>query len=204
MKLLRFIIILFYIVTGVAFAQQKENAALLKYASYFNKELKSWKNTFRHFKLADFKKSSSLQFENTDFYDEESAKEMMSIYKPSLTYSPDKLKLIDIYSAQLSLQKIGNKIISHGGEPNQAIILFNNLSEGKRIWFLGPSGNIEEVLWLSNNKFLFVGYFDKRPLICIGDIPENEFSIYESSDKNCKQIKPYNSPKLKRLNIKEE
>jgi hypothetical protein len=43
-----------------------------------------------------------------------------------------------------------------------------------------------------------------QPVIYIGDMTNNAFEVFSSSDPNCLQNKGYDSPKLAKLNIHEE
>jgi hypothetical protein len=78
-----------------------------------------------------------------------------------------------------------------------------------QILFCGYSLRIQEVIWLTNTKFMMVGAFQNEeskysPVIYIGDISNNSFEVFSSSDSNCQQNKGYDSPKLAKLNIQEE
>jgi hypothetical protein len=133
-----------------------------------------------------------------------------SIYKPALTFSKDSNKFIDIYSYELNLEKKGGKIVYSGSEVDQAISLCNiKTKRWTQILFCGYSLRIQEVIWLTNTKFMLVGSVQTEeskylPVIYIGDITNSSFEIFSSSDSNCHQNIGYESPKLAKLNIQEE
>ena len=187
---------------------QKNNLSI--YQPHFDKELKAWTKTINHFKLSSFKPTDTISFGNSDYYDIKSLKEFYSIYKPALTFSKDSNKFIDIYSYELNLEKKGNKIVYSGSEVDQAISLCDiKMKRWTQILFCGYSLRIQEVIWLTNSKFMLVGSVQNEeskylPVIYIGDIINNSFEIFSSSDLNCQQNKGYDSPKLAKLNIQEE
>lgn len=187
---------------------QKNNLSI--YQSHFDKELKAWTKTITGFKLSSFKPTDTISFGDSDYHGVKSLKEFYSIYKPALTFSKDNNKFIDIYSYELNLEKKGNKIVYSGSEVDQAISLYDiKKNEWIQILFCGYSLRIQEVTWLTNTKFILVGSFQDEesqnsPVIYIGDITNNSFEIFSSSDSNCQQNKGYESPKLAKLNIQEE
>ena len=187
---------------------QKNNLSI--YQSHFDKELKAWTKTFNDFKLSSFKPTDTILFGNSDYQDIKSLKGFYSIYKLALTFSKDSNKFIDIYSYELNLEKKGNKIVYSGSEVDQAISLCDlKMKRWTQILFCGYSLRIQEVIWLTNTKFMMVGSFQNEesknsPVIYIGNITNNSFEIFSSSDSNCQQNKGYDSPKLAKLNIQEE
>ena len=187
---------------------QKNNLSI--YQSHFDKELKGWTKTISNFKLSSFKPTDTIPFGNSDYYGIKSLKEFYSIYKPALTFSKDSNKFIDIYSYELNLEKKDNKIVYSGSEVDQAISLCDiKMKRWTQILFCGYSLRIQEVIWLTNTRFMMVGSVENEeskypPVIYIGDITNNSFEIFSSSDSNCQQNKGYDSPKLAKLNIQEE
>ena len=139
-------------------------------------------------------------------------KDFYSIYKPALTFSPDKNQFIDIYSYWLSLDKEGKTIISRGGEADQAITLCNFITKKwTRIFFRGTTERIQEVIWLTNSKFILVGAEEDEslpskqiPTIYLGDTIDETFVSYISKDnKSFQKSGGYHSPKLLKLKIQE-
>jgi len=187
---------------------QKNNLSI--YQSHFDHELKAWTKTISNFKLSSFKPIDTISFGNEDYNDIKSLKGFYSIYKPALTFSKDSNKFIDIYSYELNLEKKGNKIVYSGSEVDQAISLCNiKMKRWVQILFCGYSLRIQEVIWLTNTKFMLVGSFQNEeskysPVIYIGDMTNNTFEIFSSIDLNCHQNIDYDSPKLAKLNIQEE
>ena len=187
---------------------QKNN--LLIYKSHFDGDLKAWTQTINDFKLSSFKPTDTISFGNLDDHNIKYLKDFYSIYKPALTFSKDSNKFIDIYSYKLNLEKKGDKIIYSGSEVDQAISLCN-IKEKRwtQILFCGYSLRIQEVVWLTNTKFMLVGSVQNDeskylPVIYIGDITNSSFEKFSSSDPNCHQYIGYESPKLVKLNIQEK
>jgi len=187
-----------------------QKSTLSGYKSHFDHELKAWTKTIDDFKLSSFKPTDTIAFGNLEYNDTKTLKEFYSIYKPALTFSKDSNIFIDIYSYELNLEKKGNKIVYSGSEVDQAISLYNiKAKRWTQILFCGSSLRIQEVIWLSNIKFMLVGslWNDESkylPVIYIGDMKNNSFEVFTSNDPNCLQNKGYDSPKLAKLNIQEE
>jgi hypothetical protein len=184
---------------------QKNNLSI--YKSHFESDLKAWTKTINNFSLSSFKPTDTISFGDLDGNDIKNLKDFYSIYKPALTFSKDGNKFIDIYSYELNLEKKGNKIIYSGSEVDQAISLCNiKTKRWTQILFCGYSLRIQEIIWLTNAKFMLVGSFQNEeskylPVIYIGDMINNSFEVFTSSNPNCLQNKGYDSPKLAKLNI---
>ena len=187
---------------------QKNNLSI--YKSHFDNELKAWTKTISDFKLSSFQPNDTISFGNSDYHDIKNLNEFYSIYKPALTFSKDNNKFIDIYSYELNLEKKGDKVIYSGSEVDQAISLCDiKMKRWTQILFCGYSLRIQEVIWLSNVKFMLVGSLQNDeskylPVIYIGNMANNSFETFSSSDPNCFQNKGYNSPKLAKIKIHEE
>jgi hypothetical protein len=183
---------------------------LLVYKSHFDNELKGWTKTINEFKLSSFHPSDTISFGSEDYNDVKSLNGFYSIYKPALTFSKDGKKFIDIYSYELNLEKKGGKIVYSGSEVDQAISLCDlKMKRWTQVLFCGASLRIQEIIWLSNIKFMLVGSFQNdeskfQPVIYVGDVKNKSFEIFTSSDSNCYQNKDYDSPKLAKLNIQEK
>ena len=187
---------------------QKNNLTI--YKLHFDSDLKSWTKTINNFRLSSFKPTDTISFGNLEGNDIKNLKDSYSIYKPALTFSKDGNKFIDIYSYELNLEKKGNKIVYSGSDVDQAISLCNiKTKKWTRILFCGYSLRIQDVTWLTNTKFILVGSTQNeelkyQPIICIGDMTNNSFEIFTSSNPKCLQKEGYDSPKLAKLNIQEE
>jgi len=206
--------ILYYILLGLSsltnnssFGQSPE---LSTYQSYFNSTLSGWTKTFTSFNLLYFQKEKTDPFENIEYMNINDIKDFYSIYKPALTFSPNQNQFIDIYSYWLNLDKEGKKIVSYGGEADQAITLCNfKTKKWTRIAFRGTTERIQDVIWLTNSKFILVGaredkiIFGKyRPVIYIGDTIAKTFKCFVSKDNKLFQKSGgYDSPKLLKLKI---
>ena len=203
---MRNISLLFLLFIGHScFGQDK---ILLKQDKYFDQELKQWTKSFRNFNITDFKVEDTIHFTNNFQQDFNSYKKFLSIYKSIITYSADSSKFIDIYSYQLNLTKKGNYYEANP-DIDQAVLLCNpKIKYWNTIYFGTSSQWIEEVIWISNAKFILVGIIKseddkKKPLILIGDSRKQTIMKYLSSNKYCFQSNiSYSSKKLKRLSIK--
>lgn len=182
-----------------------QNAALSRCRPYFVNELKGWTKTFNKFTLSSFKKEGSVAFEDIEYMDTKDVKEFYSIYKPALTFSPDRVQFIDIYSYWLNLDKEGKTIVSHGGEPDQAITLCNfKIKKWMRILFRGTTERIQDAIWITNSKFILVAIRENSPVIYLGDTNSRSFESFVSAGiRSVKKDLYYDSPKLLRLKIKE-
>jgi hypothetical protein len=203
---MKYLLLLVFIFIGNAFCFAQNNS-LLQYKKYFDQELNQWTKTFSNFNLKDFKPSDTLQFENNYKQDFSRYKEFLLTYKPIITYSPDSSTFIDIYSYQLNLEKKGNSYYVNG-EIDQAILLCNlKRKYWDRIYFGSFSQWIDEVVWISNTKFIMVGITKsaedkKNPLILVGDTEKQALVEYLTVNNNSFQSdQGYRSAKLKRIKI---
>jgi hypothetical protein len=205
----RFILLVFCACMFQFSTAQKNN--LFDYNDYFQHQLSGWTKTIRRFKLAAFKKTGILPFEKLNYSDGGSIENFYAIYKPALSFSDDSTKFIDIYSYWLNLERKGSKIISHGGEVEQAATFFNiKTKKWTRIFFCGYAERIQEVIWVTNTKFIMVGVSEENdsayhPVIYIGNAVTKSFDVFTADDTGCYQYKyGYDSPKLLSLKIHEE
>ena len=187
-------------------SKQKTKPALFK--RYFDNELKRWTSSFTNFKLSEFKIADTISFENSEELDFKTLKSFLSTYKPLITFTKDKNQFIDIYSYQLNLEKKGNSYVANV-DIDQAVYLCNLKTRyWGRIFFGGYSRWVDDIVWISNTKFLLVGSekgddYKNRPRIYLGDTIKQSFEEFEDGNKACIQSKGYESQKLKNLNIKE-
>lgn len=180
-------------------AQDKPN----DYLKNFNIELKVWKNTFTNFELTEFKEEEKTNFKDL-YLENVTFKELNEEYKIIGTYSPNKTKLVDIYS-YLNLEKNGNTYEALI-DVDQNIDLYI-ISENKRIRLVscGSSKGIDEVFWVTEKKLLLVGtqYSEiQKPIIIIVDFENLTVTEFSNTNDICKQIAKYKSPKINKLKIK--
>jgi hypothetical protein len=188
-----------------------QHADLTPFKTYFDNQLKGWTKTFNTFSLASFEKYGSTAFENIDYMDIEDVQDFYTVYKPALSFSPDKKQFLDIYSYWLALEKEGKTIVSRGGEPDQVISLCNfKTRKWTRILFQGTTERIQDALWISNSKFILVGTREnasgkQSPVIYLGDIVTKTFKVFilKKAVRYFQKSSGYNSPKLLRLKIKQ-
>ena len=168
-----------------------QNKYLTAYKSYFDSSLKDWRNSYWNFQLSAFMISDTLSFENIPFGDIKSLKGFYDLYKPSLAFSPDSNKFIDLYSYQLNLERKRNKLIANAEVDGAVSLCDLKTKNWIRIYFLGVSSRIEEALWISKAKFILAGYNEEdqvgkfQPMILIGDINKEKLFLYNDLDKSC-------------------
>ena len=195
----------FFFIGQVTLGQDK---ILLNHKSFFDKELKTWTATISNFNLSSFKAKDTVAFDNNHEQDLNYLKEFLATYKPIITYSPDSSKFVDIYSYQLNMEKKG-KYYYANPDIDQAILLFDNQKKyWDRIYFGTSSRWIDEVIWISNTKFILVGITKnssdkKTPLILTGDVDKQAIVTYLTTDVNSfRNDTNYTSHKLNRIVIK--
>jgi hypothetical protein len=180
-------------------AQEKPN----DFSKNFTGELKTWKETFSNLNLKEFEEVEKTNLKEL-YSEDKTISELGNEYKKIGTYSPNKSKLINIYS-YLNLEKKGETYIANN-DVDQNIELYL-VNENKKITLFsgGSSSGIDEVLWVSENKLLLVGTTfqeTQKPLILIVDFNSKTISRFENTNNNCKQKKKYKSVKLNKLKIK--
>jgi len=180
-------------------AQEKPN----DFSKNFNGELKTWKETFSNLNLQEFEEVEKTDLKEL-YSEDKSISELGNEYKNIGTYSPNKSKLINIYS-YLNLEKKGETYIANNDiDQNIELYLIN---ENKKITLFsgGSSSGIDEVLWVSENKLLLVGTtFEEtqKPMILIVDFNSKTITRFHNTNNNCKQKKKFKSVKLNKLKIK--
>ena len=181
---------------------------LTTYKKYFDNNLKEWTKSFKNFQLSNLKFTDTIHFENLPFRDTNSLTEFYELYKPALSFSNDKTKFIDIYSYWLNLEKRGGKVIANT-EVDQLVSLCDLKDNNwTRIFFCGLSTRIDEVVWVTNAKFIIAGtLLDENnifhPKVLIGDTIKQTLLVYVDI-KSVATKAGYTSTKLKKLNIQDE
>ena len=109
----------------------------------------------------------------------------------------------------MNLEKKGTKVIANI-DIDQVISLCNlKTKKWNRIFFGALSSPIEEATWISNTKFILVGYEmngnnDHYPKIYIGDTGKQQLFVYTNSDSTCVENKTgYSSKKLDKIKFEE-
>lgn len=177
--------------------------------SFLENELSKWVKSFNGYHPDSFHFSQTSPFSQTD-YNAEMDTDMdkfYSLYRPSLSYSPDSAWFIDLYSAGIYLEKKGKKIIATG-DVDMAVTLYDLKNhQWSRIASFGPSANIEEAVWISGSKFILAGTMqgdngESMPIILIGDTGKKSFSWFESTLIRPESVK-YDPSGLTKLKIDE-
>ena len=180
-------------------AQEKPN----DFSKNFSGELKTWKETFSNLNLKEFEEVEKTNLKEL-YSENKSISELGNEYKKIGTYSPNKSKLINIYS-YLNLQKKGETYIANNDIDQNIELYFVNENKKTTLFSGGSSSGIDEVFWVSENQLLLVGTTfqeTQKPLILIVDFNAKTISRFENTNINCKQKKKYKSIKLNKLKIK--
>lgn len=182
-----------------------QSISLLQYKPQIDKELKAWKATFSNFHLSGFKADDTLKFENNFEQDFEGYKDFLSIYKPIITYSPDRSRFIDIYSYQLNLEKKGDHYEA-SPDIDQAIFLCQPKEKyWNRIYFGGSSHWIDEIIWVNNTTFILAGVmknnYDKKMAVSLIGNTQTQKLVRYINPKSLQREKNYVSGKLGRVRI---
>lgn len=203
---MRYLIIIFLFISGYySFGQEKD---LLQSKKYFAQELKQWENTFSCFKLSDFKAKDTTHFDNNFAQDFKSYKAFVSTYKPVITFSPDSSKFIDIYSYQLNLEKKEDYYYANPDVDQAVFLCYPKGKYWNRIFFGTSAEWIDEVVWISNTRFILVGITKsaedrKKPQILLGNTEDQTLVRYICRNKSCVQrTAGYTSSKLKKIKMK--
>ncbi len=167
------------------------------YQTVFQTQLKSWTKCFKDFNLENFEKVNEQSFESTET-EISDLNEYYELYQPLLIYSGDKTKFLDLYSLQLNLKKVNNKLVATT-EIDQGILLCDaGKSTCKRILFFGTIRYIEDAVWVSDHQFILAGtslpeeespQSENIPVIYIGDTNSQSFDVY--INKKSTKIKHY-------------
>ena len=179
----------------------QENPA--DYLNNFNSELKIWKETFSNLNLKEFEEVEKTNFKDL-YSQEELFTELGNEYKIIGTYSPNKSKLINIYS-YLNLEKKGETYEANNDIDQNIELYLVNDSKKITLFSGGSSSGIDEVFWVSENKLLLVGTTfqeTQKPMIIIVDFNSKTVTRFDNTNNNCKQKKKYKSIKLNKLKIK--
>ena len=173
------------------------------FSKNFNIEIKTWKESFSNLNLKDFEEVEKTNFKDL-FTENISFSALENVYKQIGTYSPNKLKLIDIYS-YLNLEKKGEIYIANIETDQNVDLYFVHESKKIRVFQSGSSSGIDEPFWISESKLLLVGttYLEMpKPIILIVDFNSKLITRFENTNKNCRLKKKYKSTKLNKLIIK--
>lgn len=180
-------------------AQEKPN----DFSKNFSGELKTWKETFSNLNLKEFEEVEKTNLKEL-YSEDKSISELGNEYKKIGTYSPNKSKLINIYS-YLNLEKKGETYIANNDIDQNIELYFVNENKKTTLFSGGSSSGIDEVFWVSENKLLLVGTtFEEtqKPMILIVDFNSKTITRFHNTNNNCKQKKKFKSVKLSKLKIK--
>lgn len=184
------------------------DSALGSAKPFIEKELALWAQSFTGFHVDSLKMTHTTKFEELDYGKAEDMSSDYELFKPSFSYSPDSSQLIDLYSAGISLEKRGKKIIAIG-DVDMAVTLSNTKTkEWKRIAFFGPSAAIEEAVWTSPSSFILTGIMhndagEKIPIMMLGDTESKTFLWFEAVNTKRPESSNYEASGMKKLKIDE-
>lgn len=161
------------------------DTALSNLQPLIEKGLDKWVHSFKNFHTDSFRQTENQAFLELD-YDVTDLREFYSLYKPSLSFSPDSSQFIDLYSNGIWLEKKGKKIIAIG-DADQGVTLCNVKTKNwKTIISFGPSASMEEAVWISATKFVLAGSMQnddgkQQPVLLLGDTERKSFRWFEAS-----------------------
>lgn len=177
--------------TDTTAAKQTENkilatdTTLSPLQSLIEKGFDKWVHSFKNFHIDSFRQAEKRVFLDLD-YDVTDLPQFYSLYKPSLSFSPDSSQFIDLYSNGIWLEKKGKKIIAIG-DADQGVTLYNGKTKKwKTIISFGPSAGMEEALWVSTAQFILAGSMQNddgknQPVLLVGNTEEKSFRWFEAS-----------------------
>jgi len=184
------------------------NSALDAAKPFIEKDLVVWAQSFTKFHVDSLMMTHSTKFEELDYGKAEDMSSDYELFKPSISYSPDSSQFIDLYSAGISLEKKGKKIIAIG-DVDMAVTLSNaKTKEWKRIAIFGPSAAIEEAVWTSPSSFILAGTMhndagEKIPIMMLGDTESKTFRWFEAVNIKRPESSNYEASGIKKLKIDE-
>ena len=159
-------------------------------AQYFrgaiDNQLAEWKQSFQGFQPDSFRFSQRTSFKEKEVQDTADMKELLSLFGPSLAFTSDSSQYLDLFSAGMSLERRGKKLVAMA-DVDQAVTLCNlKTGKCKQIASFGPSAGIEEAVWLDATRFILAGTMhndDGKPqaFVLIGDTGKESYSWYEST-----------------------
>jgi hypothetical protein len=150
------------------------------------KELSNWVHSFKNFHIDSFHQVDVRGFQENDYQKTTDLPQFYTLYKPSLSFSPDSSQFIDLYSNGITLEKKGKKIIAIG-DVDQAVTLCNLTTKNwKSIISFGPSAGMEEAFWLSPTIFILSGTMQNdegkhQPVLLLGDTDKKSFRWFEAN-----------------------
>jgi len=184
-----------------------QTAGLSEYKRYFDGDLRLWTSSFRGFGLSEFRQQDSVAFGKAVVKKIGELGKFLAVYKPLLTYTPDRTQFIDLYSGQLSITKVGNHYEGNADDGGEVFLCNQKKGYWVGVGYNSPGGWMEEAVWVSDSKFVLAGISknekgQNQPLVVVGDVVRGMLYRYVSMNKACVQTKGYQSPKLKRMNVR--
>lgn len=169
-----------------------------------NGPFKEWASTFRNFQLSDFRFANRRPFDSVETISRKDLDSMLQLYQPFLHYSADKTKAIDLYSASLYLEKRGNKYYGTGDVDQTGYFLDIKTMQQQAIFHYGPSAAGELAAWQQPARFVVGGIFvtddgNRTPILLIGNTDKKEIYYFENNNTNCRQVKDYTAPALRKV-----
>ena len=166
--------------------ENNDDTTLSTVKPLIEKGLSQWMNSFKDFQFDSFHQVAVRGFQENEYNNVSDLSQFYSLYKPSLSFSPDSSQFIDLFSNGITLEKKGKKIIAIG-DVDQAVTLCNLKTKNwKSIISFGPSASMEEVLWVSPSKFLLAGTMQnddgkQQPVLLLADTDKKSFRWFEAN-----------------------
>jgi hypothetical protein len=162
------------------------DTTLLTVRPLIEKGLSQWVTSFKNFQFDSFHQVGISEFQEYEYKEVSDLSEFYTLYKPSLSFSPDSNQFIDLFSNGLSLEKKGKKIIAIG-DVDRAVTLCNLRTKNwMTIISFGPSASMEEAFWVSSAKFILAGIMQndegkQQPVLLLGNTDEKSFRWFEAN-----------------------
>jgi len=200
--------ILALFITLSAFSTYSSAQSPVAFKRFIERRLNGWEHSFNQFNVADFHKSEIRSFDKRQTWSAGELTDFYLIYKPLLAFCKDSSRFIDIYSAQINLEKDKNGYTANPDVDGAVFLVDSKANDRSRIFFNAPSRWIDDADWLTDTTFLLVGITkynsnQKHPLIVFGNTKRRSLIFYESKNTACFQKKSgYQSAKLSAMHIK--
>jgi hypothetical protein len=206
-------ILLLVFIAGLCKSGFSQSDLLLKNKVKIEKELKYWMGNYSNFALRDFIISDTSIFDYKVFKTPPAKIDKAAIirfetHKPILTPNAGNNLYLDIYSAQLGLEKRNGKYYSNIDDGGAVQIWDLKKNVYYRISYSATSSWVDEAIWINDKEFLLArsvtevddSGFVRLPEIYFGNLLTNSFLVFKNKNSGCKQKKElYRSPKLKKI-----
>lgn len=184
-----------------------DDSSLQYLAQASDKLLPEWKQSFKDFLTDSFRFTQRSDYSEKELQDTAGMKSFLDLYGPSLVFSADSSRFIDLFSSGISLERQGKKLVAIADADMAISVCDLKNGQWKQIAFFGPSAGIEEAAWVSDSVFVLAGTMHNddgipEAFILIGNTQQQKLSWFESNISRPPSVE-YNASGIKRLKIDE-